>query len=168
MALNQVFALTPRNSYINAGTGNVAGINCWGVAHLRKLSSGSRFSFDHEHSSDELFFYSRSAEDDSIDYTVYTVRQRAPHIHFWYDLSSFTPHKEVALTFRFDTISESRILVYSDAGILDEEILHVGDNQFLVEVETTDYLNLYFIHANRVGSGNGGNWFFQGIDGYIA
>ena len=85
-----------------------------------------------------------------------------------YDLSVFEPHKEVALTFGFDAELESRILVYTDNGLLDEEILHVGDNQFLIEVESTNYLILYFIHVNLDGSTYGGHWFFRGIDGYIA
>ena len=81
-----------------------------------------------------------------------------------YNLSDFTPHKEVALTFRFDATSDSRVLIYTDAGRLDEEILHQGDDQFLIEVESTSFLKLYFIHVTP----GGGSWFFRGIDGYIA
>jgi hypothetical protein len=135
---------------------------------MRKFNPSYRNSFDHQHASDEVCFWSNRAGDAAANYTVYTERHNVPHVVCHYDLSDFAPHKEVALTFRFDAVLESRILVYTYAGLLDEEVLHVGDNQFLIEVESTDSLTLYFIHANLDGSILGGEWFFRGIDGYIA
>ena len=167
MPLQDAFSLTPRNSYLYSGSGHYAKMDVHGISHYRQQYAAYRYSFNHQHDSDELSFAYR-AGDAAADYTAFTERDRAPHVYLYYNLSDFTPHKEVALTFRFDAITESRIQIYTDAGLLDEEILNPGDDQFLLEVESTSALNLYFIHVNRDGSNYGGNWFFRGIDGYIA
>jgi hypothetical protein len=55
------------------------------------------------------------------------------------------------------------VLVYSDAqpGLLSDQRLYYGDNQFLLEIESLEHvLNLYFIHA-------GGSWYFRGLSGYV-
>jgi hypothetical protein len=63
--------------------------------------------------------------------------------------------------FGFDVLFNGRLLVYSYAGLLQDQTLVYGDNQFLLEIESLDLsLNLYFIHA-------GGYWFFTGISGYV-
>jgi hypothetical protein len=46
-------------------------------------------------------------------------------------------------------------------GLLKDQELAYGDNQFLLEIESLDQsLDLYFIHA-------GGTWFFRGLSGYV-
>jgi hypothetical protein len=139
-----------------------------GTSFGPNVSSTYRYTFDHQHASDELFFLQNTVGDAAADYTHWLTWMKAPHVDLNYDLSHFEPHKEVALTFRFDALTESRVLVYTDAGLLDEEILHVGDDQFLIEVESTDALYLRFIHVNHDAQSSGGNWYFRGIDGYIA
>lgn len=53
------------------------------------------------------------------------------------------------------------VLVYSNAGLLKDQQLVYGDNQFLLEIESLDLpFFLFFIHA-------GGNWFFRGLSGYV-
>jgi len=53
------------------------------------------------------------------------------------------------------------VLVYSDAGLLKDQQLVYGDNQFLLEIESLDLpLFLFYIHA-------GGFWFFRGLSGYV-
>ncbi len=168
MALEQVFSLTPRESHLNMGSGHTAAMIVYGVSNFPKFSSAFRYSFDHQHTSDELNFQITRVGDAAADYTNWSERQHSPYVELNYDLSAFEPHKEVALTFGFDALSESRVLIYTDDGLLDEEVLHVGDNQFLIEVESTSPLVLYFIHVNVDGSSYGGSWFFRGIDGYIA
>ena len=73
-------------------------------------------------------------------------------------------HKQLALIFGFDVLwsaNPGRVLVYSNAGLLQDQQLVYGDNQFLLEIESLDLpLTLYFIHA-------GGYWFFRGISGYV-
>ena len=91
----------------------------------------------------------------------------APRIELWYDLSGLGGNKELALVFRFEAVTDSRLLIYTGDGLLDEEILVAGDNQFLIEVETLDQLTLFFINANLEGSTSGGQWFFKGISGYV-
>lgn len=168
MALEQVFALTPRESYSYSGTGHYAFLDCHGISFFPKTTPTPRHSFDQQHASDELGFRSDRAGDAAANYALYAKRRHVPHVSLAYNLSDFQPHKEVVLTFRFDATSESRLLIYTYAGFLDEETLHPGDNQFLIEVESTSYLSLYFIHVNRDGSTYGGTWFFRGADGYIA
>ena len=75
-------------------------------------------------------------------------------------------NKSLALIFGFDVFSATnpggRVLVYSDAGLLKDQQLVYGDNQFLLEIESLDLpFYVYFIHA-------GGNWFFRGLSGYVA
>ncbi len=168
MPLQQAFSLTPRESRHVTGTGHVGHIEVHGVSFWPKYNPTYRYSLDPQHSSDELCFPSHTAGDGAADYSTWDARRRTPHVRLFYDLSAFTPFKEVALTFRFDAASESRILVYTDAGLVDEETLNPGDDQFLLEVESTDALNLYFVHATAEGSAYGGYWFFRGIDAYIA
>jgi hypothetical protein len=73
-------------------------------------------------------------------------------------------HKQLALIFGFDVQFSSfpgRVLVYSDAGLIKDQTLAYGDNQFLLEIESLDLgFYLYFIHA-------GGHWFFRGLSGYV-
>ena len=53
------------------------------------------------------------------------------------------------------------MLVYSNAGLLQDQQLVYGDNQFLLEFDSLDStVYLQFIHA-------GGYWFFRGISGYV-
>jgi hypothetical protein len=168
MPLEQAFSLTPRDSFFRSGPGDYAGVSTYCTVQLPMYTPISRASFDHQHVLDELYFYKMTAGDPTVDYTQPYHRKRVPRVQLAYNLSSFGPNKEVALTFRFDAISESRVLVCMENELVGEEILHVGDNQFLIEVESTARLLLQFLHVNRDGFGSGGNWFFQGIDGYIA
>jgi hypothetical protein len=73
-------------------------------------------------------------------------------------------HKQLALIFGFDvdfSFVGGRVLVYTDAGLLKDQQLVYGDNQFLLEIESLDLgFYIYFIHA-------GGFWFFRGLSGYV-
>lgn len=168
MPLENVFSLTPRESLAFSGAGHRAQIETHGVSFWPRFNPTHRYSLDHHHASDELSFGSFTAGDGATDYSRWEARRRTPHVRLYYDLSAFTPFKEVALAFRFEALSESRLLVYTDAGLVDEETLNPGDDQFLLEIESTDPLSLYFVHANLDGSAYSGHWFFQGIDGYVA
>ena len=53
------------------------------------------------------------------------------------------------------------MLIYSNAGLIKDQELAYGDNQFLLEIESLDLrFSLYFLHA-------GGPWFFRGLSGYV-
>lgn len=166
MPLDQAFALTPRNSWSVTGPGHRAYLYVYGITNYGHHLA--RQHFDHQHGSDELFFSGYRAGDAAVDYSAWWELQKVPYIQASYNLTDFEPYKEVALTFQFDALTESRILVYTFDGLIDEEILSVGDNQFLIEVESTDELHLFFVHARIDGTNSGGHWFFRGIDAYIA
>lgn len=168
MPLDQAFSLSPRESIMNSGAKHYARVYAHGASFYPRFSSTYRRSFDSQHTADELYFYPWSASDAAADYTVWANRRHAARLDLQYNLSAFEPYKEVALTFRFDAETESRILICTQDEVVDEEILHVGDNQFLIEIESTDSLNLHFIHVNLEGQPDGGAWYFRGIDGYIA
>lgn len=168
MPLQQVFSLTPRESRTYSGAGDRAHMLVCGVTHMPKYYSTYRYTFDQQHASNELYFPNWMAGDARAGYQAWHERRHTPHVELYYDLSAFQPHKEVALTVRFDAISESRVLIYTSAGLMGEEILNPGDNQFLIEIESTSALRLFFIHVNREASDYGGSWSFRGIDGYIA
>lgn len=168
MTLEPTFALTPRSSYFYSASDNLALAHVFGVSLLSKYSDGYRNSFDNQHAEDEAFFYGGTAADPSVDYSSWSNRRLVPHVMLFINLTSFGAQKELALVFGFDATSGSRLLIYSDAGQLSDETLAVGDNQFLLEIESLEtYLSLYFIHASEAGSDYGGNWFFQGVTGYV-
>ena len=86
---------------------------------------------------------------------------KVPHLEL---ISTMTAYKkELALIFGFDTtmVIGGRVLVYDDAGLISDQTLELGDNQFLIHVESlATQIHLYFIHA-------GGPWSFAGISGYV-
>ena len=53
MALEQAFSLTPRESYLYTTPGHRALVHAYGVTHFYKANPTYRFSFDHQHASDE-------------------------------------------------------------------------------------------------------------------
>jgi len=60
-------------------------------------------------------------------------------VHLYLNLASFGTQKELALVFGFDAIStNARLLIFSAAGQLGDETLAIGDNQFLMEIESVD------------------------------
>lgn len=167
MSLQKVFSLTPRESRMRNTAGHSAVMNVFGTVIRGKFTPTYRLSFDQLHASDELHFHHFMFGDEAADYADWLTVLNAPHVNLHIDLSDFGPHKEVVLIFRFDALTESRVLLYTDAGLLGEEIMQVGDDQFLIEVESTDELWLRFMHVNRAGENIGGRWYFRGIDGYI-
>ena len=167
MSLVPTFSLTPRSSYFYSGLHTRAQLAVRGVTCYPNFYANYRYSFDHQHAQDELYFHSHMAVDSSVDYSIYNNRRRVPHALLNFDLGSFGAQKELALVFGFDALSESRLLIFSDAEQLADETLEVGDNQFLMEIESLAGLNLYFIHAQKPGSSYGGDWFVRGVTGYV-
>ena len=168
MTLEPTFALTPRSSYYYSASDYQARIYVNAVSFSPKWYDTYRYSFDHQHAQDEVYFYHYTAVDPSVDYSSWSNRRRVPHVRLHFNLTSFGTQKELALVFGFDPINESRLMIFSDAGQLSDETLLVGDNQFLMEIESLETgLNLYFIHAQRAGSSSGGEWFFRGVTGYV-
>ena len=169
MTLEATFSLTPRDSFFQGDKDTYAQIRrVQGVNFLGKEYTSHRYSFDHQHAEDELLFHAVTAVDPSVDYTAYGNRRAVPFVHLFCTLASFGTHKELALIFGFDAISESRLLIFSYAEQLGDEVLNVGDNQFLIVSESLESdLDLFFIHARRDGASTGGSWLFQGFTGYV-
>jgi len=159
--LDATFTLTPRSPLYYNSVHNQALLFCygadftwWGQTNLSSLYASDRFYFD------AIF-----AADPNLDYTQWANRKKARFLFPFIDLGDYgAAHKQLALIFGFDVLYSSvdgRVLVYSDAGLLQDQKLVYGDNQFLLEIESLDLpLYLYFIHA-------GGYWLFRGISGYV-
>ena len=78
-------------------------------------------------------------------------------------MRDYGAQKELALIFAFDVAVSlgGRVLIYSDAGLIQDQLLIDGDHQFMIEMESVSQsMVLYFIHA-------GGYWFFKGLSGYV-
>jgi hypothetical protein len=158
--LEATFTLTPRAPMYWVAQQNQAVLLCYGAdfsyfspTDLTSLYTSNRFYFD-----------AAFASDPGLDYSQWTNRRKARYLHAFIDLRDYGSQKQLALIFGFDVwLSgiDGRVQVYSDAGLIKDQILAYGDNQFMLELESVDqYLNLYFIHA-------GGYWFFKGLSGYV-
>jgi hypothetical protein len=158
--LDATFTLTPRSPWYYNSVHNQAVLFCYGAdftyvspADLSSLYASNRFYFD-----------GAFACDPNLDYTQWANRKKARFLVAVIDLRDYGAHKQLALIFGFDVMFsavDGRVLVYSDAGLLQDQTLVYGDNQFLLEIESVELpLVLYFIHA-------GGFWFFRGISGYV-
>jgi hypothetical protein len=158
--LDATFTLTPLSPvYFKSGY-NWAYLQCFGA----DFWSVSPNDFSSLYASNRFFFDAAFASDPNLDYTLFANRKKAQSLEAGIDLGDYGAQKQLALIFGFDVLYSSvdgRVLVYSDAGLLQDQKLVYGDNQFLLEIESLDVpFSLYFIHA-------GGYWFFRGISGYV-
>ena len=135
MTLEPTFSLTPRDSFYGPAYDQMAQLHIYGAFFLPKYNESYRTSFDHQHTADELYFRRDYAVDPTLDYSIWSNRKIAPHISLYFNLSSLGEHKELALVFGFDAEIDSRLLVFSSAGLQEDVSLVPGDNQFLIEVE---------------------------------
>jgi hypothetical protein len=158
--LEATFTLTPRSPlYFTSGT-NQAVLWCYGADFLH----ADPWNLSSLYATDRFFFGGSFASAPNLDYTQWANRKRARFLSCFIGLQDYGAHKQLALIFGFDVLyssEEGRLLVYSDAGLLQDQRLVYGDNQFLLEIESLDLpLTLHFIHA-------GDSWFFRGISGYV-
>ena len=169
MTLEPTFSLTPRSSYFREADDKQAQIpEVQNVAFYAKTSASRRSSFDHQHAEDELLYMAYSAVDPSVDYSIYQNRKGVSLLRLDFNLASFGTDQELALIFGFDAVSESRLLIFSDAEQLGDEVLKIDDNQFLIVIDGLETsLTLYFIHVHRADRSVGGNWYFRGVTGYV-
>jgi hypothetical protein len=158
--LDATFTLTPRSPYYSSQQ-NVAELFCFGADFyayapddLSSLYASNQFLFDGSYASDP-----------NLNYASWLNRAKARQLLLYVDLGTYVgAQKQLALIFGFDVVYSNipgRVLVYSDAGLLQDQQLAYGDNQFMLELESVDQpLWLYFIHA-------GGYWYFKGLSGYV-
>ena len=162
--LDATFTLTPRSpSYSDVSLNNYADLYCFGADFYP--SSLPQASFSSLYASDRFFFDGSFACDPNLDYRQWANLKKARYLDVYINLQSYAgTKKELALIFGFDVLwsaNPGRVLVYSNAGLLQDQQLVYGDNQFLLEFDSLDStVYLQFIHA-------GGYWFFRGISGYV-
>jgi hypothetical protein len=159
--LDATFTLTPRSPYYSDTLNNSASLYCRGA----DFWAGSPADFSSLYASNRFFFDPTFASDPKLDYTQWANRKQARFLSCSINLQGYAAaQKQLALIFGFDVwlpAFPGRVLVYSDAGLLRDQQLVYGDNQFLLEIESLDLpFQLYFIHA-------GGLWFFRGLSGYV-
>ena len=158
--LEATFTLTPLSpSYLDGS--NYVYLNCYGA----DFWSFSPYDLSSLYASNRFFFDGAFASDPNLNYAQWPNRKKARFLNSGIRLKGYAAaHKQLALIFGFDVWLSSepgRVLVYTDAGLLKDQTLVYGDNQFLLEIESLDQgFNLYFIHA-------GGGWFFRGLSGYV-
>jgi hypothetical protein len=158
--LDATFTLTPRSPLFYSSLHAQAELFCYG-ADFTYISPADLSSLD---TSNRFYFDAAFAGDPNLDYSQWANRKKARFLAAYIDLRDYGAQKQLALVFGFDVLYSSvdaRVLVYSDAGLLQDQKLVYGDNQFLLEIESVDQpLDLNFFHA-------GGYWFFKGLSGYV-
>jgi len=159
--LDATFTLTPRSPVYFNSPRNQALLVCYGA----DFSYTSPTDLSSLYASDRFFFTSSYAADPNVDYTQWANLKKTRYLYSFINLQGYAAaNKQLALIFGFDVLFSSmpgRVFVYSDAGLLKDQQLVYGDNQFLLEIESLDQaLFLYFVHA-------GGYWFFRGLSGYV-
>lgn len=160
--LDATFTLTPLSPSYSDASANKASLYCYGADFF---GNSTTTDFSSLYASNRFWFLGDVAGDPNLDYAQWANRKKAPFLLCYINLRGYeSTQKQLALIFGFDvqnSWSPGRVLVYSDAGLLKDQALPYGDNQFLLEVESLDQpLQLYFIHA-------GGSWFFRGLSGYV-
>lgn len=160
MSLNPTFALTARNPIYWLALQKQAELFCYGA----DFSYSSPTNLSALYAADQFFFDAAFAADPAVNYSVPANRKKSRFLDLSFSLQAFGAQKQLALVFGFDVLFaavNARVQIYSDAGLLHDQTLVKGDNQFLFEIDSlTQPLNIYFIHA-------GGYWFFNGITGYV-
>src|SRR4029453_13946939 len=116
-----------------------------GVQLCRTLLFRRRFSYRQPAGSlialrqQPLCFNGAFAGDPNLDYAQWANRKNARFLSCRITLLDYAgANKQLALIFGFDVAYSSipgRVLVYSDAGLLQDQQLIYGDNQFLLEIE---------------------------------
>ena len=157
--LDATFTLTPRTPIYWKALQNQAELVCQGA----DFSYASPTDLSSLYATNRFFFDGAFASDPTLDYSQWTNRQKARFLWAVIDLRDYGAQKQLALIFAFDVMFNTggRVLVYSDAGLIQDQTLAYGDNQFMIEMESVSQSSvLYFIHA-------GGYWFFKGLSGYV-
>ena len=167
MTIEATFNLTPRKSHFYKANNNRAFISVYGAYFWPRYYEEYEGSFEGQHKMDRFMFSHYHVADSTLDYTKWGNTVLAPHIGLNYDLTDLSGDKELSLVFGFKAWSEARLVVFSRNEQLGEAKLLPGDSQFMIEVECLDSMEIFFIHVNNKDTKYGGNWFFNGISGYV-
>ena len=167
MTVEATFTLTPRESQYYIADNNRASITVCGTYFWPHYFEEYEGSFEGQYKMDQIMFSHYHVADSKVDYTKWGNIALVPHIGFNYDLTDLGADKDLSLVFGFQAWSESRILIFSRNEQLGEAKLLPEDNQFMIEVECLDPMEIFFIHVNNEDIRHGGNWFFKGITGFV-
>ena len=155
--LDATFTLTPKSPRYYAAEENQGWLICYGATFF----SSSPWDLSSLYGADALFFSYYLSADPTLNYSPWPNRVKVPRIELYAYLWQYGTGKSLALVFGFEAVSTGRVLVVTDAGLIKDQTLAIGDNQFLLEIDSLEYpISLYFIHA-------GGDWFFKGLSGYV-
>src|SRR5215510_471160 len=133
--LDATFTLTPRSPYHYKALHAQAFLSCYGA----DFEFDGPSTFSSAYASDRLFFDGAFAIDPTLDYSKWANRKKARFLALFVDVGAYGAHKQLALIFGFDVTFSSldgRVLVYSAAGLVQDQTLVYGDNQFLLEIES--------------------------------
>src|SRR4029450_10344023 len=116
------------------------------------LGPSAPYDLSSLYASNRFFFQGPFVSDPNLNYAQWANRKKARVLFSYISLLGYAAaNKQLALIFGFDVWASTdpgRVLVYSDAGLLKDQALVYGDNQFLLEIESLDQgFNLHFIHA---------------------
>ena len=158
--LDATFTLKPRSPFFYNAPQRYATLFCYGA----DFSYVSPTDLPSLYTTDRFFFDAAFAADPNLDHSQWINRKKTRFLALSCDLRGYGAQKQLALVFGFDVHFngiDGRVQVYSSAGLLADQDLVYGDNQFLLEIESLDQpFTLYFIHT-------GGYWYFKGISGYV-
>jgi hypothetical protein len=161
--LDATFTLTPLYpAYADPlNIQNFAFFECHGADFWANVDS----NLSSDYASNRFFFDDSFASDTTLNYAQYTNLKKAKFLECGISLTGYRgDSKQLLLIFGFDVMYSwipGRVQVYSSAGLLKDQQLVYGDNQFALEIDSLDQeVILYFIHA-------GGYWFFKGLSGYV-
>ena len=157
--LDATFTLTPQSPVWVSGSGTDSAY-LW--CHGSDFWSNNPFGLSYLYSTNQFFFDGAYASDPGLDFRQWPNRRAARFLETWFSFDPAAAGKQLILIFAFDTFySDGRVQVYSDATLLSDQVLHSGDNQFAIVIDSPEQpLTLYYIHA-------GGYWLFKGISGYL-
>jgi hypothetical protein len=155
--LDATFTLTPKSPFHNAGPSDQAWLACYGSTFF----ASSPWDFSSLYGADSIFYSYSMAADPTVNYSNWLNRMKVPRVELEAFLWQYGAGKSLALVFGFEASTTGRVLVVTDAGLIKDQTLAMGDNQCLLEIESLDSpIYLSFIHA-------GGDWFFKGLSGYV-
>ena len=155
--LEATFTLTPRTPfhYESVACGQ-AELFCYGA----DFTYTGPTTFESLHASNRFFFDAAFASDPTLDYAQWNNRRRARFLMAYLDLRDYaSANKQLALIFGFDVLFsgiDARVLIATDAGLLQDQTLVYGDNQFLLEIDSLD-LPLHLSSFTPADTGTSGD-----------
>jgi len=160
--LDATFTLTPTAPTFVDAQQNYGTLTCFGTDVL----SFGPYDLSSDYAENQFLFWTVFAADPKADYSDWNNRIKTRFLEVELNLTAVpdAANRQLVLICAANAPlgGDAEVLIYSDAGLIKQQTIAVGDNQFVLEIESlAQPINLYFIHA-------GGSWLFNGISGYVA